>query len=299
MKKIFSKEMIIGLSVILTLVILFFGIEFLKGVNVFKSSNYYYATFTNVEGLAESAPVTINGYKVGLVREISYEYDNPGHIKVEMSLNHDLKLPRGSKAAMTSDLLGTGSIQLQLAQGSDCYKVGDTIEGVNPSGMMDNISKNVLPTITEMIPKIDSLLVAVTAVVTDPAVASSLRRLDNIMANLEASTSKLSATMTALQPIVGNTGIIADNLSTASGDLTKLTAELNSLPIDSTFSNIHAITGDVARATAQLNNPDTSLGKLLYSDGLYDNLNHSVQSLDSLLVDVKKNPKRYISIKLL
>ena len=80
MKKFFSREIIIGLSVLLSLLILFFGIDYLKGINVFKAANYYYASFTNVAGLAQSAPVTVNGFKVGLVREINYEYDNPGHV---------------------------------------------------------------------------------------------------------------------------------------------------------------------------------------------------------------------------
>ncbi|MCM1337082.1 MAG: MlaD family protein [Candidatus Amulumruptor caecigallinarius] len=299
MKKIFSKELIIGLCVILTLIILFFGIEFLKGINVFKSTNYYYATFTNVEGLAESAPVTLNGYKIGLVRAINYEYDNPGHIKVEISLNHDLKIPKGSKINLTSDLLGTAALQLALADNKEYYKVGDMLPGVTPAGMMENISKEVLPSVTALIPKVDSLLSAVTAIATDPAVASSLDRLDRVMANLETSTRQLNTTMTALQPIVANTHSISTNLNTVSTDLTEVTGKLRRMPIDSTFNHINAITADVSRATAQLNDRNSSLGQLLYSDGLYNNLNHSVQSLDSLLTDVKRNPKRYISIKLL
>lgn len=299
MKKIFSKELIIGLCVILTLAILFFGIEFLKGINLFKATNYYYAEFTNVEGLAESANVTLNGYKIGQVREIAYEYDNPGHIKVEISLNHDLRIPHGSKIQIASDLLGTASLQLHLASGSDYYNAGDVIPGENASGLMENISTNVLPAVTELIPKIDSLLVAVTQIATNPSIASSLNRLDGIMANLELSTKQLSATMTAIQPVVGNANDISADLAIVASDLSSLSSQLKALPLDSTFNNVHTITSDLAKATNQLHSPNSSLGQLLYNDGLYNNLNHSVQSLDSLLIDVKKNPKRYISIKLL
>ena len=84
MKKLLSKELIIGASVLLSLLILFFGIDYLKGINVFKSANYYYASYTNVAGLTQSAPVTLNGYKIGLVREINYEYDNPGHVLLSL-----------------------------------------------------------------------------------------------------------------------------------------------------------------------------------------------------------------------
>ena len=101
MKKLLSKELIIGASVLLSLLILFFGIDYLKGINVFKSANYYYASYTNVAGLTQSAPVTLNGYKIGLVREINYEYDNPGHVLVEISLDKQLKVPVGTKAPLS------------------------------------------------------------------------------------------------------------------------------------------------------------------------------------------------------
>ena len=90
MNKIFRKEVIIGLIVLGAMAVLFIGINFLKGVNVFKAANYYYVSFTDVQGLAQSAPVTVNGFKVGQVRDISYEYDNPGHVLVELSLDRNL-----------------------------------------------------------------------------------------------------------------------------------------------------------------------------------------------------------------
>lgn len=101
MKKFFSKELTIGLCVVLALLILFFGIDYLKGINVFKASNYYYVSYTNVNGLAVSSPVTASGFKVGLVREIRYEYDNPGHVLVEISLDKALKIPSGTKAELS------------------------------------------------------------------------------------------------------------------------------------------------------------------------------------------------------
>ena len=127
MKQIFRKEVLIGLIVIIALAILFVGIDFLKGVNVFKAANYYIATYTNVEGLAISAPVTVNGYKVGLVREINYEYDNPGHVQVEISLNKNLKVPRGTQAVIKSDMLGTASIELKMGADPNFHAVGDEL----------------------------------------------------------------------------------------------------------------------------------------------------------------------------
>ena len=130
MKKIFRKEVLIGLIVIIALAILFVGIDFLKGINIFKAANYYVATYENVEGLAVSAPVSVNGYKVGLVREINYEYDNPGHVKVEMSLDKNLKVPRGTQAVIKTDMLGTATIELKMGNGDSFHNVGDELEGV-------------------------------------------------------------------------------------------------------------------------------------------------------------------------
>lgn len=140
MKTIQKKELMIGLTVLITLLILFFGIDYLKGVNVFKAANYYYASYTNVAGLAQSAPVTVNGYKVGLVREINYEYDNPGHIKVELSLDRKLKVPVGTEAVLVTDMLGTSSIELRMGKDTRMHQVGDKLTCVNSSGLMDNVT---------------------------------------------------------------------------------------------------------------------------------------------------------------
>lgn len=306
MKKKYSKELVIGLSVAAMLLILIFGIDYLKGVNVFKASNYYYASYTNVAGLAQSAPVTINGYKVGLVREISYEYDNPGHIKVELSLDKKLRVPKGTKAVLVCDMLGTASIQLHMATSSDFHPVGDALIGETAPGLLDGVQKDVLPSLGSVMTKIDSLLTALNAVVANPSLTGAVNRLDNIMANVETSSANLDRTMKAMPTIASDAGTtmknvteISNSLRAISSDLSHVSAQLKNMPIDSTLTNVHNITESLDDMTKKLNSTNSSLGLLLNDRGLYDNLNGSAASLDSLLRDVKKNPKRYISIKLL
>lgn len=306
MKKKYSKELLIGLTVLITLLILFFGIDYLKGVNVFKASNYYYASYTDVAGLAQSAPVTVNGYKVGLVREIEYEYDNPGHIKVEMSLDRKLKVPQGSEAVLVTDMLGTSSIELHMSDNADFHTVGDKLVGVNATGLMGSVTSDILPAVSSALPKIDSLLTAVTALVTDPAMVSAVKRLDTVMANLETSTRNLSVVMantpaiaTDAKATMTNVKEISTNLTAISSDLTTVTAALREMPLDSTLSNVHNITASLSDIMQQLNTRESSLGMLIHDPGFYNNLTGATASLDSLLQDVKKNPKRYISIKLL
>lgn len=299
MKKIFRKEVIIGLSAVVALVILFVGIDFLKGVNVFKASNYYYVTYTDVQGLAISAPVTINGYKVGQVREISYQYDNPGHVKVEIALDRELKLPKGTRAVLSSDLLGTASIALELADSKDFYDVGAELQGFVPKGMMDNVANNLMPSVQAIFPKVDTLLTGINALVADPAIASSVKRLDAITSNLEVATRQLNAIMATLPPITHDVKSITGNVSVASANLTQLTGKMNSLPIDSLMNELQKTAANLHELTRQLNNPNSTLGLLMNDPALYNNINKTVRSLDSLFIDIKANPKRYISIKLL
>ena len=306
MKVKFSKELIIGVSALLSLLILFFGIDYLKGINVFKSANYYYASYTNVAGLAQSAPVTLNGYKIGLVREINYEYDNPGHVLVELSLDKKLRLPVGTKAVIVTDMLGTSSVELHMAPGNDYCEVGSKIEGVVNAGLMSQVSSELMPTIVSIAPHIVSLVVALTKIAADPALLNSVKRLDAIMANLEVSTNHLNRAMAGVPTLVNtangtmaNVKEISSNLTQISSALAALSDDLKDMPLDSTMRNINSITANLDRATEQLNSTNSSLGLLLNDPALYNNINNSAAHIDSILIDLKKQPKRYIpSIKI-
>lgn len=298
MKSAIKKELTIGGLALLALALLIFGIDFLKGINVFKAANYYYVQYTDVEGLAISAPVNLNGFKVGQVREISYEYDNPGHVRVELSLDKELKLPRGTQAVLTTDLLGTASITLRPSATGDKHSVGDTLEGITDKGLMGGVS-GMMPTVEAIFPKIDSLLTNLNAIVGDPALTASVRRLDDITANLAVTTRRLSAMMASMQPVVGDVKNVTANMDSITGDISVLSARLREMPVDSLTADLAATIANLNELSEQLKNPDGSLGMLMNNPELYNNLNTTIGSLDSLFVDIKRNPKRYISIKLL
>ncbi len=164
---------------------------------------------------------------------------------------------------------------------------------------MGSVTTEILPAITTALPKIDSLLTAVTALVSDPAMLAAVKRLDTVMANLETATKSLSATMASTPAIATDAKATMTNVSKLSSDLAEVTARLRDMPIDSTFANIQAMTVQLNKTVEQLNSKDSSLGMLINDPTLYNNLTGATASLDSLLQDVKKNPKRYISIKLL
>lgn len=306
MNKLFSREVKIGASVLVALLALVFGINYLKGVNIFKAANYYYASYTNVAGLAQSAPVTLNGYKVGLVRDVAYEYDNPGHVRVELSLDRQLRLPEGTAAAIVTDMLGTSTIELRMGTSPNYIEVGHKLQAIEGSGLMDKVTTELMPTIIQIAPHIDSLVVALTAIAADPALQSSVKRLDVIMANLEKSTTQLDRAMGAMPSIMNNANAtmanvkeISANISQVSQALAVLSDDLKNMPLDSTLTHLNNITANLDEATEKLNSSNSSLGLLLNDPGLYNNINNSAAHIDSILIDLKKQPKRYIpSIKI-
>lgn len=298
MKSIFRKEVLIGVLVILALAILFFGINFLKGVNIFKAANYFYATYSDVAGLAQSAPVTLNGYKIGIVREISYDYERPGNITVELSLDKKLRLPHGSKAVVACDILGTASVNLVLGNPADgFYAVGDTVESSTNPGMLAALSDNLMPSVSAIFPKIDTLLTSLNAIAANPSLAKSLDRLDDISAELDASLRSLHKVMASLGPVSADLKNITGNVDNITSDLGTVSGKLRQTPVDSIMADLQTTVANLQALSASLNKPDSPIGKLTNDPALYDNINATVVSLDSLFSDIKRNPKRYINIK--
>ena len=288
MKKFFTKEVKIALSVILSLVVLYVGIQFLKGINVTKPANHYYVTFNNVQDLMVSSPVTVEGFKVGLVHEMQYDYENNGQVRVMLNLDKQLRIPKGSKIILTKSLLGNATIVIEMnPYVSEYYTSGDVIEGMVASDMLSNVSA-MIPQIEALIPKLDSILVGVQTLVNDPALSTSISRLDNITADLVASSQSLSRVMRYDVPTV---------LSTANTVLCRVdtfATTLNNLPLQNTISSVNNIAGNLELTTARLNATDNTLGLLLNDHYLYDRLTGTVSSLDSLLIDIRLRPKRYV-----
>lgn len=299
MDKLVKKEAIIGACVIIALAILFFGIEYLKGVSVFKPSNYYYAIYTDVNGLTAAAPVTVNGFKVGQVDDVQLMYDNPGHVLVSFSLDKKLRLPVGTSAVIAGDLLGSASVKLEMAQATTYCNPGDTIAGSTSAGIMGEVSDKILPGVGDIIPKVDTLLTSVNNIVAHPTLINTLNRVDAMSASLQSMTSKLDRSVSKMPGVMDDITAITKSIREISDDLNKLSASLAQAPVDSAVNNINRITADLAELTDKLNETNSTLGLLMNDPELYNNLTSVTARLDSLFADIKKNPKRYINIKLL
>ncbi len=296
-----KKNILIALTMIASLCLLYWGIEFLKGVNMFKPANFYYASFEQVEGLVEAAPVTVNGFPVGQVREISYDYGS-NSISVMMAMNRDLRIPVGSHVELSKSLTGASSLELTLAQGTtDYYKVGDKVPTQHTPGLIDKVTDDVLPQVAGLMPKVDSIVGGVNALVSSPELRMSLARLDAITQQLEASSRQLTQIMQSLNRsvpgVMSDVNGITGQLGETSGNLNALSGTLRALPLDSTMMQVNATLANLQAVSQRLNDPESSLGRLMSDRELYDNANRAIADLDSLFVDIKKNPKRYVTIK--
>lgn len=293
MKKWFGKESKIALSVLVSILILYVGINYLKGINVMKPANYYYVQFPSVGGLAQSAPVTIDGYKVGLVQEIVYDYDTNQTIKALLNLDKKLKIPVGSRVYLETDMLGTSSVVIALnPHVSEYYKHGALLQGEVKSGLMQSLQSELLPQVAMLLPKLDSILSGLQTLVNDPALVSSVKRIDHITANLEQSSTQLSGMMQNDLPE------ILDNVQGITAQINQFSDTLNTLPLQSTMASVQKSSYNLQQITSRLTSPDNSLGLLLNDRALYDRANSVLGSVDSLMIDLRLNPKRYVHFSL-
>lgn len=303
MKKKLGKEFIIGLSVILAIGILIAGIDYLKGINIFTPTNSYEVYYDNADMLEKSAPVLLNGFKVGLVRDVTIDYAKPGKVKVTLALDNSLRLPAGTKAQLGSTLLSGTLIYLQLGSGPGEIERGSTLESIEANDMMAAVQNDVLPAVSGVMAKVDTLLTHVNALVANPALSASITRLDGITDNLYATTGSLNSTMGTvngqLPLIMRNASAASVHLDTIAANLATLSADLRSLPLQPTMENVERVTANLETFSAQLNSPNSTLGRLNNDPQLYNQLDRVTADIDSLIVDIKRNPKRYISIKLL
>lgn len=295
MKKNFSKEVKIGITFVVALFILYFGINFLKGINIFKPSNSYTVVFDDVTGLTLSSPVVLNGYQVGLVYSMKLENDTANKIAVILNLNKGVKINKGSKIKLDVSLMGTATVIIdQNPYSEEYYTVDDRIPGIRVAGMMESLGGDVLPQVGALVPKIDSILIGLQLLVNNPALVKSLENVEMITADLAVSSKQLNQMMLSLNK---NIPTMTNNMTTVSNDLVGVTSQLKSVDLASSYNSIDATLKNVQDLTSKLGSKDSSLGLLLNDRAFYDSLNVTMGNASLLLKDIKDNPSRYINVK--
>lgn len=289
--KYFTKEVKIALAAIVSIVILFVGMQFLKGLNVFSSADKYYARFSDVSGLAASSPVYANGYRVGVVEKVQYDYSQTNNIIAIVSLDSKLSLPKGTKAEISSDFLGNVKLELKFGPNPiDLMEEGDTIQGGTDNGLMGKAAK-MIPQVEVMLPKLDSILAALNTLLQDPAIKNSLHNVDQITTNLGATTNELNQLSVQLNRQMPQVLNKVDGVLTNTEGFTR---QLNEMDLAGTMQKMDRAVGNLEQTTAKLNSNEGTLGLLMRDPSLYENMNSTMQSADSLLIDLKQHPKRYV-----
>ena len=293
MKTVFTKEAKIGLVSIVSLALLYLGINYLKGVNLFKPVNHYYVAFSNVKGVTVSSPVFVEGFKVGLVREISYDYDTTGKISVLVSLEDKMRINKGSYITVVNSFLGGAELHIHLNTFVDDYfHSGDTIEGRMETDMMTSVQENLLPGIEQMMPKLDSILGGLQTLVNHPALTQSLAHVEQTTASLEHSSRRLD------QLLAKDVPVIVENLKGITTNFESVSGQLKELDLAGTMRTVNATLANLKLTTDKLNSADNSLGLLLNDRQLYDNLNGTMENASLLLLDLREHPKRYVHFSL-
>ena len=289
--KFFTKEVKIALTAILGIVVLFYGLQFLKGLDVFSSDENYYVAFDDVSGLSASSPVYANGYKRGVVRNIVYDYNPQGKIVAEVALNEQLRLPVGSHAEIASDLLG--NIKINLVLGEDPIHMvakGDTIPGGEEKGLMSKVAQ-MMPALESMMPKLDSIMTSLNTLLADPALRNTLHNVEGMTGNLNQTSRELrtlSASFNREMPaMMQKTNGVLDNTQ-------QLTAQLSTIDVAGMTAKVNQTLANVEQMTQKLNSNEGTLGLLMRDSKLYDHLSSTAADADSLLIDFKAHPNRYI-----
>lgn len=290
MKK-FSKEIQIALVAVAGILVLFFGLQFLKGMTLFSSDNRYFVKFQDVSGLAVSSPIYANGYRVGVVEDIVFNYENTGEIVASVGIDPNLNVPQGSRAEISTDLMGNVKVELVLGNAADgMVAPGDTICGGQRVGAMGKAA-DMIPTVQQMLPKLDSILASVNTLLADPAIANSLHNVDQITADLTRTSHDLSLLSASLNRQMPQMLQNADGVLANTNQLTK---NLNDLDIAATMASVNTTLKNVEQMSAQLNSKNGTLGLLMRDPGLYNSLNATMMHADSLMIDLKQHPKRYV-----
>jgi phospholipid/cholesterol/gamma-HCH transport system substrate-binding protein len=305
-----SKEFKIGVVVVCAIAALIWGINFLKGTNLFSRKYHLYAVYPRIDNLKPSDALQINGYKVGQINHISIlQRDDRNFILVEFLLTEDVDIPKKSIArAVSNDILGNKAVELIFSKEKELVEDGDTLIAETEQGLKESFNKQIAP----LQAKAESLLASVDSVMSVVNLMLNARTRENIDKSFE---SVRKAILSIEQTAYSIHEMVDPKLSSILTNINNITANLNKSEqkINNILSNFSSISDSLAKAElrgavdnaaksmhelntllARINEGQGTLGKLARNDSLYNNLNKSAEHLDRLLKDLNENPKRYV-----
>jgi len=293
----YAREIKVGALATICLFLLFFGFNYLKGVNIFSPTNSYHGVYYHLHGLEEQAAVYIRGHKVGQVDNIDYDFKRDSAFQVDISINKDIALPQGTQMMLIADgLLGGMAIELQLPDASstesqeprDLIAHGAFLPTGYVPGLMESIQGEMLAKVGEAVEQIDTLVAQLNTQLEGGHIKRSLENVDRISGDLTSVSSNLKHMMKTQVPRIVN------NADTAIANLNVITADIKEADLKATVARVDKAVDNVNGLVTDVRSQEGTLGQLIYNKSLYNHIDATVISADSLLTDLKAHPKRYV-----
>ncbi len=310
MKFFFRKEYLIALVVIFAIACLYWGIKFLKGVEMFSKKTVLYAVYPRLDNLIEANPVLVKGYKIGTVNKISLIRRGDSYeVLVKMLITESVRIPKNSIAKVIStDLLGSKAIEITYGNSSEMVIENDTLLSETEQGLKESVDKRIAPLqakIENLIGSIDSVATIVTYVLNKTSrqniIASlestrkAILSLEHTAQTFEQDAEKISQIISKLNSILTT---LDKNLPSITKNLNQLSDSLANAPLKNTIKDLNKTLAETKLLLANINEGKGTLGKLAKNDSVYNNLNKSLANLEQLLGDLKAQPKRYVHFSL-
>ena len=292
----YTREIKVGVLAIICVFLLFYGFNFLKGVNIFSPTNSYHGVYTNLHGLEEQASVFILGHKVGQVDRLHYDFTKDSAFTVDISIRKDIVLPEGTSLALRADgLLGGMALELlfpedatEKLQQQALIAHGATLPTVYLPGIMENLQNELIAKIANAVEQVDTLVAQLNGQLEGNHLKSTLANVDRISGDLTDVSGDLRRIMNTQVP-----GIV-NNADTAIANLNTVIADIKAADLKATVARVDTAIGGVNAVIADVRAQKGTLGQLIYNKSLYNHVDATVISADSLLTDIKAHPKRYV-----
>lgn len=314
MKLKISREIKVGFLFVVALVVLIWGVMYLKGLDIFRPKIKVYALYERVNGLAQSNPITINGLKVGQVSNIYFDPRNTGKIVVELIITEKYPIPVNSIARIyNSSLIGAKEVEIVLGYSKQTIKDGDTLRASIDASLSEEVNKQLGPLkekAENLISTIDTVANSIKNILNEKTqrdLSNAINQVSLTISNLAAITHKVDTLVGAqkyrLAKIIGNVESISSNLKQNNEKITNIISNFSNLSdsiskanISGTFNRVNQTLTEMNQALIKINTGQGSLGLLINDNKLYDELTKSAKDLNLLLEDVKANPSKYVKI---
>ena len=298
----YSKEFKIGVFVVVVLTASFFVINYLRGKDIFNKEIEIVSEYPNLEGLVESAPVFIKGFKAGKVSEVAYDSETE-LFKVTCSVKNEFRIPSDSKMTIYAvDIMGGKGVKIDLGTSDVAVEDGGTLAPAYEAGLLDGLATGLEPLMTKVGNTLDSLSVTVSGInamlseANRNLIAKTLAHLEKTMQSVNGiagavngKSEEISAFIANLENLSLKLGSMVEKVDTLVGGANEVVATLNE-------SDIEAVVTSFRDLLQNINDPDGTVGKLLVDGSVYDSVDELLTDVDSLVRKIQENPKKYLKI---